>query len=96
MNNQVISLNTSWGQDMKMSGYIGDPLYPNNQDYWYQPYIYQPIIKEYYPVYLGNWNEKNKTEQAFKIAKKLVDNKKVIIAEVKDFIELVNIIIETL
>lgn len=92
-----ISLESKWssgnpiGQfDNKVGNtYIGDP--------WYNPNIYTPIVERYYPVYYGFWNnEKNKTEQAFKIVQKLIDKGKLKVDTVKDFIEAVNEIVEVL
>jgi hypothetical protein len=58
---------------------------------------YYPVIREYYPIYYGNWTvEKNKTEQAFKIVQALMEKKIIEVLSVKDFIELTNKIVELL
>jgi len=88
MNEQSINLNSQWGNTTSTGNF---PLNP-----WYNPNLYQPIVKEYYPIYYGNWNEKNKTEQSFKIVQKLIDKGKINIFTVKDFIETVNIVIDSL
>lgn len=53
------------------------------------PYIY-PYVKEYYPVYLSYWDNKNKIEQAFKIVQILMKKDFIKIDKVKNFIEVVN------
>lgn len=98
MNKQQINLNTSWSASSDIGRF--DTQIPikncNLPELWYQPNIYTPIVKEYYPLYLSNWNEKNKTEQAFKIVQKLIEKGRIKISIVKDFIEVVNEIVETL
>ena len=67
------------------------PSYP-----WFQPYV--PIVEHYYPVYQQYWlsPDKSKLEQSFKIVQKLIEKKLVKIDKVKEFIELVNDIVEVL
>ena len=67
-------------------------------DYWVEPYPwYQPIVKEYYPVYY-DWysSSSNKHKQAFDVAKMLVKKKLVDPKKIKDFIELVESIYKEL
>lgn len=99
MNQEQINLNTSWGINSDIRRFDNEiPRYGdcNIPEPWYQPNIYTPIVREYYPLYLSNWNEKNKTEQAFKIVQKLIEKGRIKISIVKEFIEIVNEIVETL
>ena len=72
------SLNMSWGGNANVTGTM-----------WYDPKWYQPVLREYYPVYTSYWQD-NKIEKAFKIMKVLVDKKLIEPKTVKEFIELVN------
>jgi hypothetical protein len=89
--NTDLTLNTNFGT----SNYTGDYTAPY-PDYWWNPHIYTPIVKEYYPVYYGYWNQDSKLEKAFKIVAKLMDMKMIKCPLVKDFIETVNNIAEIL
>ncbi len=61
----------------------------NLNQYWY-PDWYYPTVREYYPVYYGYWqSNQDKHQQAFNVARMLVDKKIVELKKVKDFIELV-------
>ena len=53
--------------------------------------------RDYYPAYYTSWiSTPNRFEQAFKIASKLISSKRVKVEKVKDFIELVNEIVDAL
>jgi len=56
---------------------------------------YQPLVKEYYYNYYPYWTSEDKTSKAFKLVQILIE-KKIIVEpkKVKDFIELVNSIVE--
>jgi len=61
----------------------------------YNNEFYQPLVKEYYYPYYTYWQNEDKISKAFKLAQKLI--KKKFIKEplkVKDFIELVNNLVE--
>ena len=80
---KAMSLNSSWS-DVSSSSY-------NN---YYYPW-YPETIREYYPIYYRIWEtEPDKFEQAFKIVNKLMEKKIVEIRKVKDFVELVNEIVD--
>ena len=59
---------------------------------WYQPF--RPIVETYYPQYYSSyWVHEDKTQKAFALAQKLMDAKIVKVTTVKQFVELVNIIV---
>lgn len=89
---QTITLNSNWG--LTSTTGMGTNL-PSGD--WYNPNLYQPIVKEYYPATIfTQWSEPNKTEKAFKVLQKLIETKRVQIDKVKDFIEAINEIVEVL
>lgn len=86
-----ITLNSNFTYQMT-SGGTDSQMY--TQPYWD---IYQPLVKEYYYPYYTYWTNEDKISKAFKLAQKLIEKK--LIKEptkVKDFIELVNNIVELL
>ena len=96
-----LSLQSNWGSIGDAQGvdigYIGDDLGKwQSPDYWYNPMIYQPLVKEYYPVYYSNWITPSKTDTAFKLLRMMIEKKYITIQTVDEFIELVNQISNTL
>lgn len=58
---------------------------------------YYPLINTYYQPYLPYWRDESKIEKSFKLVQKLIEKK--IIKEpktVKDFIDLVNLLSDTI
>lgn len=69
--------------------------FPGTNNLWTTPY------QEWSPTYIGTYlyphqSQPNKIEQAFKICQKLLEKNLVKIENVKEFIELVNTISQTL
>lgn len=90
-----LKLNSRWGVTTDSNSITTLPIGEYRD--WYHPNLYRPFVEKYYPLYSPVWNEeKNKTEQAFKIAEKLIHTQKAYAKTVKDFIELVNDIIAVL
>lgn len=91
--NQSISLSTDFNLLYSAIDSAGD-FYPN---VW--PTL-QPLIREHYyqyPVYLySNLNDTSKLERAFKISQMLIEKKLVNTETIKDFIDLVNILVEVI
>jgi len=90
-----LSLQSNWGSvgDVQgvAKGYIGDDLSNwQSPDYWYNPGLYVPLIKEYYPVYYSNWVATSKIDTAFKLVKMMIDKKFITVNKVDEFIELCN------
>lgn len=87
-----LKLTSSFSGSNWNNNYIGDPL-P-----WYDPTIYYPLIEKHYigyPIY-DKRADANKVEQAFNIAKVLVEKRIVRPRKIENFIELVNEIISAL
>ena len=63
-------------------------------DYWQERY-YPQIIRESYPIYIGE-RAKDNGKQAFEIIKALMDKKLLKLDTVRDFIEAMDLLINTL
>lgn len=89
MNNQL-SLSTNFEALYPTGDFPNLDLYPS---VW--PNI-QPLVKEYYyqyPIYLSSIDNSSKLEKSFKLAQVLIDKKLVKSDTIKDFIDLINIIV---
>jgi len=62
--------------------------------YWHEHY-YPQIIKESYPIYVGE-RAKDKGKQAFEIIKSMMDKKFLKLETVRDFIDVMDLLIATL
>ncbi len=87
---EPITLNTSFSVDLldnfSPGGTVGDP----DSNYYWTPTWYNPLVRTYYPVYLGYYNfNGDKHQKAFAVAKLLIEKEIIDIKKVKDFIELV-------
>lgn len=87
MDTNIKLFNGDLSSNLPQLGHIGD----------FYPY-YEPLIEKHYfnyPIYTTyHSTEKSKVEQAFKIVQVLIEKKLVKVDKVKEFIELVNEIVE--
>lgn len=93
MSEQSVNLNASFNSQM-MTGDFDTLKTKWSTNYgWSWPDTYHYYYPTYYPYVV---KEDNKFEQAFKIVQKLMEKKLVDPKKVKDFIELVNEIVDVL
>ena len=86
----------SYAGNQSTAGFGLNSIYPYPSQPWYEPF-YPIVERHYYPSYVY-WTQpdKSKLEQSFKIVQKLIEKKLVKVDKVKEFIELVNDIVEVL